>query len=42
VEAVAAFNAFDDDDRDTLVLYQLIPAAPGKSYYKNKIYHQMP
>ncbi len=32
VEAVAAFNAFDDDDRDTLVLYKLIPAAPGTSY----------
>jgi 4-amino-4-deoxy-L-arabinose transferase-like glycosyltransferase len=42
VEAVAAFNAFDDDDRDTLVLYKLIPARPGTSYYKNEIYHQMP
>lgn len=42
VEAVAAFNAFDDDDRDTLVLYKLIPAQPGTSYYKNEIYHQMP
>jgi 4-amino-4-deoxy-L-arabinose transferase-like glycosyltransferase len=42
VEAVAAFNAFDDDDRDTLVLYKLIPAAPGTSYFKNEIYHQMP
>lgn len=42
VEAVAAFNAFDDDDRDTLVLYKLIPARPGASYYKNEIYHQMP
>jgi hypothetical protein len=42
VEAVAAFNAFDDDDRDTLVLYKLMPARPGTSYYKNEIYHQMP
>ena len=42
VEAVAAFNAFDDDDRDTLVLYKLIPASPGTSYFKNDIYHQMP
>ena len=42
VEAVAAFNAFDDDDRDTLVLYKLTLASPGTSYYKNEIYHQMP
>jgi hypothetical protein len=34
LQRVARFHAFDDEDRNVLVLYKLIPLPPAKQTYE--------